>query len=360
MTALAARNPVLPGDRLRVLVLGGLAVLLLATLVLAAGLGPMPISPRAVLGVIAGKVGFATAGTVSPVTEAVVWVIRLPRILLAAAVGAILGVSGAVLQGLFRNPLVDPALIGVSAGAALGAAAFIVFGGSVVAVIGGFIPAGYGRAVAAFLGGVAATVVVFRLAGKDGRTSLATLLLAGIAVNAIGAAGIGLFLYLSDNQELRDITFWSMGSFGGATWTACALLIPVAVALGAVFNRLAGALNIFLLGEGEARHLGINVQMLKRLLVTLVAFGVGLGVAFTGMIGFIGLVTPHLLRLAFGPDHRLVIPGSALLGAVLTVSADTVARTVVSPAELPVGILTALLGGPFFLWLLMRQRGLEV
>lgn len=347
-------------ERYRLLVLAGLALVLVMTLALAVCLGPMPISTGTVASVIAHKLGLASASGTSVADSAVVWVIRMPRVFLAAGVGAMLAVSGAVLQGLFRNPLVDPGLIGVSSGAALGAAGYIVFGGSIATAIGGWVPDGYGRAIAAFLGGLGATIVVFRLSGKHGQTSLATLLLAGIAINAIGGAGLGLFTFVSDDRQLRDLAFWSLGSFGGASWRACWLVVPVAVTVTGLFAWRASTLNVFLLGESEAGHLGVNVQRLKRILITLVAFGVGLGVAFTGIIGFIGLVTPHLLRLAFGPDHRTVIPGAALLGAALTVAADTIARTAVAPAELPVGVLTALLGGPFFLWLLMRQRGMEI
>ncbi|MDN5864542.1 MAG: iron ABC transporter permease [Gammaproteobacteria bacterium] len=357
--ALARSLPGLGVSSRRPAIIGGLALALAIVMIVALCVGPMPIGFETVLAAIGDKLGLASSGSVTHVQEAVLFSIRLPRILLAGAVGAILAASGAALQGLFRNPLADPALIGVSSGAALGAAGWIVFGSTLVAAQPWLALGGYTRAVAAFIGGIVATFVLFRIGGRRGRTSVATLLLAGIAINALGGAVLGFLSYLSSNQELRDITFWMLGSFGNASWRACLLLIPAAVLLCIGFSRFASVLNVFMLGETEARYLGIHVQRLKIVLVVMVALGVGLATAFTGVIGFIGLVTPHLLRLSGGPDHRLVIPGAALLGAVLTVGADTLARTLVSPAELPVGILTALIGAPFFMWLLLRQRKLE-
>lgn len=358
-TVLAKAHPGLRRASGRPAIIGGLVITLVIVMIVALCVGPMPIGLETVLAAIGEKLGLAPAGSVTHIQEAVLFSIRLPRILLAAAVGAILAAAGAALQGLFRNPLADPALIGVSSGAALGAAGWIVFGSGLVAAAPWLALGGYARAVAAFAGGIAATFVLFRIGGRRGRTSVATLLLAGIAINALGGAVLGFLSYLSSNQELRDITFWMLGSFGGAGWRAVWLLLPAAVFLCIGFARFAATLNIFMLGETEARYLGIHVQRLKIVLVVMVALGVGLATAFTGIIGFIGLVTPHLLRLSGGPDHRLVIPGAALLGAVLTLGADTLARTIVSPAELPVGILTALIGAPFFMWLLMRQRKLE-
>jgi len=199
-------------------------------------------------------------------------------------------------------------------------------------------------------------VAVYRVATVDGRTSVATMLLAGVAVNAVAAAGTGAFLFVSDDQQLRDFTFWTLGSLGGATWTGIVGTVPLLLAglLPALF--LARPLNALLLGQAEARHLGVNVDRVKRMVVGSAAVTVGAAVALTGIIGFIGLVTPHLVRLAFGPDHRVVLPGSALLGATLLVLADLASRTVMAPAELPVGVVTALLGGPFFLWLILRER----
>lgn len=281
---------------------------------------------------------------------AVLYSIRFPRVLLAAAVGAALAVSGAAMQGLFRNPLADPGLIGVSGGAALGVAVMTVASGSLEGVFGV-----YGLGAAAFAGGTAACLLVLRFSRIAGTFSVTRMLLSGIAVNALAGAGTGFLTYLSDDEQLRSLTFWIMGSLGGALWVSVIVVLSVVIPAVAVMMANAQKLNILMLGEDEARHLGVNSESLKLVIIVCAALSVGVAVAVSGIIGFVGLVVPHLIRLAFGPDHRLLIPASALLGAVLLVSADTAARTVVSPAEMPVGILTSLIGGPFFLWLLAKQ-----
>jgi len=289
--------------------------------------------------------------------EAVILAVRLPRTLLGLLVGAGLAVAGAAMPGLFRKPLADPGLIGVSSGAALAAVAVIVLGSQGLAVLtqacGPF-----SLPLAAFAGGLATTLLIYRLASRDGHTSVTTLLLAGIAVNALCGAGTGLLTYLADDQQLRTLTFWLMGSLGGATWAevgSTALLIAAPLL---ALPFLAPTLNALLLGEAEAGHLGVAAQSVQRLIVALAALAVGAAVAVSGVIGFVGLVVPHLLRLMLGPDHRLLLPGAALLGGSLLLLADLLARTVVAPAELPIGILTALLGGPFFLALLLH-RGID-
>jgi iron complex transport system permease protein len=270
-------------------------------------------------------------------------------------VGAALAVSGAAMQGLFRNPLADPGLIGVSAGGALGAVSVIVLGASVTASVAPSLAAG-AVPIAAFVGALAATLLVKRLATRDGRTDVATLLLAGIAIQAVAMAGTGLLTYVADDEQLRTLTFWTMGSLGGATWQSLAYAAPLMVLSLLAIPLAAAALNAMLLGESEAGHLGFDTERLKLVLVLLVAGAVGAAVAVSGIIGFVGLVVPHLLRLTLGPDHRALLPGSALLGATLLLLADLVARTVVVPAELPIGIITALVGGPFFIWLLVSRR----
>jgi iron complex transport system permease protein len=210
--------------------------------------------------------------------------------------------------------------------------------------------------LAAFAGGLAATWLVYRLATRDGRTAVATLLLAGVALGAVAGAGTGLLLFLADDAQLRSVTFWSLGSLGGATWTALAGVAPLLLLALLVALALARPLNALLLGEAEAFHLGVRVERAKRMAVGVAALGVGAAVAVSGVIGFVGLVVPHLGRLALGPDHRRLLPASALLGAALLLLADLAARTVAAPAELPIGILTALVGAPFFLWLLLRER----
>ena len=280
--------------------------------------------------------------------------IRLPRVVLGAFVGAGLAVSGAAMQGLFRNPLADPGLIGVSSGAALAAVSIIVLGDTVMPEVlsglGLFLLPG-----AAFIGGLVATLVVYRVSRVADRTVVATMLLTGIAVNALAGAGIGVLSFVATDAQLRTMIFWSLGSLGGSMWTSVWALVPCMVAATCLI-RQARALNVMLLGEAEAGHLGISVERLKHRTVLLVALAVGAAVAVAGMIGFIGLVVPHLVRLTLGPDHRYVLPGSALLGASLLLGADLVARLLIAPAELPIGIVTAAVGAPFFLWLIVRQR----
>lgn len=286
----------------------------------------------------------------SEIHETVLSQIRLPRVLLAGIVGAGLAVSGAAMQGLFRNPLADPGLIGVSSGAALSVAVVIVLVGSLPGILGL-----YGLSFAAFGGGILTSIIIFRIASFSGSFSVTYLLLAGIAINALSGAATGFLTYLSDDQQLRTFTFWTMGSLGGALWPA--VFVAASIILPTIFflMRNARKLNILLLGEDEAQHLGIDTKSLKRLIIICSATTVGAAVAVSGMIGFVGLLVPHLIRLLVTSDNRQLIPLSALMGAILLILADTLARTVVSPAEMPVGILTSILGGPFFLWLLMRQ-----
>jgi iron complex transport system permease protein len=275
--------------------------------------------------------------------------IRFPRVLLAALVGAALSTSGACLQGLFRNPLADPGLIGVTSGSALGAALWIVLIGSS--------PLGpWGLPMAAFIAGAAAVVLVYRIAHGAGGLVTNTMLLAGIAVNSIAGAAIGMLSFYADEQELRSLTFWQLGAFGYATWSAV-LTTALCTALGlAVLMSTGKALNALALGEAQAFHVGVATTAIKRRIVFGCALSVGAGVAAAGSIGFVGLVVPHLLRLCMGADHRWLLPASALGGAMLLVMADLAARTVVMPAEMPVGVLTALGGGPFFLWLILRHK----
>jgi len=295
-----------------------------------------------------------TGSSINSQTHTIVIDIRLPRILLAIAVGAVLASTGAVMQGLFRNPLADPSLIGVSSGASVGASLMIV-------TAGGFIKSGalLGLslvAVGAFVGGFAATLLVYRLATSGIGTSVTTMLLAGIAIGALAGALNSLLSYFSDNDMLRQISLWQMGNLSGASWTKVIVMGAVALLLMGLFPRESKALNALLLGESEARHLGIDVQRVKRRLIVLTALGVGVSVALAGLVGFVGLIMPHIVRLAIGPDHRWLVPASALAGATLLLIADSLARIVVIPAELPTGILTALLGAPFFVALLLQQR----
>jgi iron complex transport system permease protein len=291
-------------------------------------------------------------------TTAVLYAIRAPRVFAAFCVGAALAAGGAAMQSLFRNPLADPGLLGVSSGAALAAVSVIVLGERVMHIVPPhFRP--WLLPIAAFLGGLAATVVVYRLAAREGITLVGTLLLAGIAINALTAAGIGMLVFIADEQQLRTLIFWTMGGFGAVTWTA--ILPALAILAIAVPTLLPTAhlLDALALGEREAGHIGVDVERLKRRLVAQVALAVGAGVAISGTVGFVGLIAPHIVRLLLGPAHRTLLPAAALFGGAFLVLADALARTIVSPAELPIGILTALVGGPFFLWLLAGRAARE-
>ena len=289
--------------------------------------------------------------------QLVLWSIRIPRIAAAAMIGGLLAASGAIMQGLFRNPLADPALVGVSSGGAFAAAAAIVFtdsqiGESLRFMQNELLP------LAAFTGSLITTVVLYSIASRAGRTSIAIFLLAGLAIAAIANAGIGLLVFIADDRQLRDITFWLLGSLSGATWPKTATLAPVlGLALIACLS-IARGLDVLVLGEAEAFHSGVDVERLKRISIVLVSAMTGVAVSVCGVVGFVGIVVPHLLRMMIGPAHRLLLPASALLGAILMVGADTLARTIVAPAEMPIGILTAAVGAPFFLVILLRQRGL--
>lgn len=335
------------------LALGGLAVALGAACVVSVGVGAVRVPPAAVLAALGGAVGL-DVGAATAQQEAVLLAIRLPRVLLGVVVGAGLAVSGALMQGLFRNPLADPGLVGVSSGAALGAASAIVLASGLGVTALALGPALV--AVAAFAGGLATVVVVYRIATRGGRTSVATMLLAGIAVNALCGAGVGVLVLFADDGQLRDLTFWTLGSLGGATWGALAVAAPLVGAVALAAPLLARPLNALLLGEAEAGHLGVRTERVKGLVVGGAALAVGAATAVAGLVGFVGLVAPHLVRLGLGPDHRALLPASALVGALLLVLADLLARTALAPTEVPIGIVTALAGAPFFLWLLLRHR----
>jgi len=318
--------------------------------------------PALVVGITFGVVALAPGelllalaqtlrGEASSQAAIIVGHIRLPRTVLAACCGAILALCGAVTQGLFRNPLADPSLIGVTGGASLGAALIMVLAAPAgIALMLGLVSTG------AFIGGAVAVVLVYRLATDSTGTSVATMLLAGIGITALAGAAVSLLEFYADNQLLRRISLWKMGSFDNALLPELVLAIAVTALLGAALPRYADALNALLLGESEAAHLGIDVARLKRHLVAWVALGVGVSVALAGTIAFVGLVVPHMMRLLTGPDHRYLIPASALAGALLLMCADTAARLLAPPAEVPVGILTALLGVPFFISLLRQRR----
>ncbi|WP_417604405.1 FecCD family ABC transporter permease [Oceanimonas baumannii] len=322
----------------------------LLALLVATGLGSLVTGPMAL-----NWGSLLAPAELSDTEQLVLLHIRLPRTLLCLAVGATLAMCGAVMQGLFRNPLADPGIIGVSSGAALGAAISMVLMSPMAATIPAWLGTGL-TSLMAFSGGLVTTLVIYRLARTPQGTSVSVLLLAGVAIAALSGGVLGLLNYLADDQTLRDLTLWQMGSLTQSSVPQLILVCATALLLVVVLGRQSTALNALALGEAEARHLGIEVQKLKRRLVLTTAMAVGVCVAAVGIIGFVGLVVPHLVRLLAGPDHRGLLPLSALLGAWLLLLADMLARTLAAPAEMPVGIVTALLGAPFFLWLLLKQK----
>lgn len=325
--------------------------LLLASAWIALNTGPLPTHPLAILKAFAHGPS-APADANLQTLHAVLWQIRLPRLLVAIMVGAGLGAAGACLQGLFRNPLADPGLIGVASGGAVGTFIGILLLGTFSTPLLNTI----GIPLFAMSGALASTALVYHTARIAGKTHVSSLLLAGIAINAMASAIVGLLLYVSDNDALRRFTFWTLGSLADATWREALLLLPFVGIPLLLLPRDRLGLNAFLLGEAEAWHLGFNTQAIKRRIIILCAAMVGATVAFCGLIGFVGLVIPHLARLILGPDFRRLLPASMLLGALLLVLADVAARTLNPPSEIPIGILTSLIGAPFFLFLIYQRK----
>lgn len=324
-----------------------LLVLLLAVLVLSAGAGQFPTAPSEVIGSIWRAVTGTSAATPDEtLLDSTLWNIRFPRLLLGVIVGAALGVAGALMQGVFSNPLAEPGIIGVSSGAAVGACVVIVFG---LTAAGGWV-----LLLAAFLGGMLVTWLVYLLATSGNRAMVLTLVLTGIAVNAVAGAIMSFLVFLGDTASREQIVFWQMGSLNGATWTAVGtaglvFLLGVVVAM-----ALRSQLDLLSLGERPAQHAGVNVGRLRVVSIIAVAVLTSAAVAYAGLISFVGLVVPHALRLVIGPSHRGLIPLSALGGAMLLSLADVAARTVIPFADMPIGIFTAVVGGPVF-FILLRQ-----
>ncbi len=331
----------------------GLAGLLSATVLLSLSIGAVQIHVSEVLAILANKIGFTTQAFTSQ-QQLVLLSIRLPRVVLGVIIGGALGVTGASLQGLFRNPLVEPGLIGVSSGAALFAVIIIVFGGWIPAMLREV--KNYLLPVFAFVGGLLVTIITYKLSQREGKTDITILILVGVAMNALAGALIGLSIYYADDTALRTFTFWTLGDLGGASWEKIGFAIPLIVlpSLGLLFFY--SQLNAIALGEAEAWHMGVPVEKVKYAVIVLSALAVGASVSMGGMIGFIGLVVPHILRTLSGPNHQHILPASLFLGASLLTLSDLFARTVVSPSEIPIGVVTAILGTPFFLWLLLNAK----
>ncbi len=333
-------------------VVGGGMLLLLAALLVGAGSGAYAISPAQLWGVAVS----VAQGSSNPSPEHLVFVnIRLPRLVLGLAAGFGLGVAGTLMQGLFRNPLADPGLIGISSGAALAAGFTIVMGAwlfpSLPRTLGSWT-----LVMMAFGGGFLVTLLIYALSRSEGGTRMALMLLAGIAINALAGAGLGFLSVMATDEQLRSLQFWLLGSLGGARWSAVALVGAIVFIACLAALTLAAPLNAIALGEPQAALLGVDVERIKRRAIVVTACMVGAVTATTGIIGFIGLIAPHWVRMVAGPDHRVVLPASGLLGAALVLVADAVARTAMAPAELPLGVLTALIGVPMFLLMLRHFR----
>ncbi|HTL40511.1 MAG TPA: iron ABC transporter permease [Pseudolysinimonas sp.] len=326
-----------------------IAVVLVAGVLVSALAGQLPVTPAEVGGSLLRAAGIPNPWAPSDaVVESTLWVVRFPRIAMAVTVGAALAAAGAVMQAVFGNPLAEPGVVGVSSGAALGAAAAIVLG---LAAFGDGLVAAL-----AFCGGLLATLLVYLVSRANGRTEVVTLLLTGIAVNAFAGAGLAFLLFSASSANREQIVFWQLGSLGGSLWREVLVVAVVAVPGVVVAALLGRRYDVLALGERNARHLGVDVERLRIVSVVLVALLTGVAVAFVGIIAFVGLVVPHLVRMLQGPAHRPLIVASAVGGAALMVWADLLARTLVAGAELPIGLLTSLVGGPFFFFLLWRQR----
>jgi iron complex transport system permease protein len=333
-----------------------LSVLLAVCVIFSAGNGALHISVAELGEIIAHKVGIITSTNVEEQKSIVFWVIRLPRVCLGVLIGAGLGIAGASLQGLFRNPIADSTLIGVTSGASLFAVFVIMLNVKYFGMLNE-IAGVYGISFVAFLGAAVTTFLVYQLSKITGDGgNVTTLLLCGIAINAFVGAMTGLMTYIADDEQLRSITFWNLGSLGGASWTSVMAVAPFVAVSVFFMPYLAKALNLLVLGESQAASLGVNMKSLKRKVIILATMGVGASVAVAGTIGFVGLVVPHIIRTLFGPSHRTLLAGSALGGAIVLTLADMLSRTIVAPTELPIGILTSLLGTPFFIYILWEQK----
>jgi iron complex transport system permease protein len=344
------KRPLSPGW---VILLLGIA-LVVCTL-FSVGTGALHISFSEILGIVSYKTGLTDTPILEEQKDIVFWVIRLPRVCLGILVGAGLGIAGAALQGLFRNPIADATLIGVTSGASLFAVLVIMLNIKFLGIINEYAGA-YTLSFAAFAGAALTTMLVYQLSKLTGEGSVTTMLLCGIAINAFVGALTGLMTYMATDEQLRTITFWTLGSLGGANWTTVLSVAPFVGCTILFMPYLAKSLNLLVLGESQAAHLGVNMKVLKRYIIILATMAVGSSVAVAGTIGFVGLVVPHIIRSVFGHDNRYLLVGSAIGGAIVLTLADTISRTIVAPAELPIGILTALLGTPFFLYLLWNQK----
>ena len=333
-------------------------ILLTIILVISFIYGPVHISLFQIIDILLNQIGIKSNFSENDYTgihSMVLLNIRLPRILLAILVGTGLGTSGAILQGLFRNPLVDPGFIGVSSGAAVGAMIAIMFSTFFSTFINKNLIV-FLLPILAIMGSFITTLMVYILSKVHNKTNIMAMLLSGIAINALSGALIGIFISISTDSQLRSFTFWTLGGLDNADWfvaliTSIFIIFPLII-----IYRIKSQLDIFMLGDAEAMHLGINVEWLKKKIILISSIMVGISVSFCGMIGFIGLITPHLIRMIIGPNHNYLIPASALLGSLLLATSDIIAKSIISPAQLPIGVVTSCIGAPFFIWLIYNQK----
>lgn len=318
-------------------------------------LGAVKIPLADVFTILIKKIGISSKTEVSIQYQGVMDIVRIPRVFMGVLVGAALGISGAAIQGIFRNPLAEPSLIGISAGASLMAVLIIVLELTLLAGLSNLLGY-YLIAFGAFSGAGIAALLVYQISRTDGKSNVATMLLAGIAINALAGALTGLITYTADDQQLRNITFWMLGSLAGATWETVIAIIPFVIIPILILPAMGKALNTFALGEVQASQLGLKVDTVKRNIVILSTMAVGASVAVSGIIGFVGLLIPHTIRLLIGVDNRHVLPASALFGALILTLADMLCRTIIAPIELPIGVVTALMGTPLFLYILIKDK----
>lgn len=325
-----------------------LSLLVVTLLVLNTGMGAVTITPATVVSLLAERVGLEIGVDAVGTQESVLWSIRLPRIVLALLVAGALAAAGVGLQAVFRNPLAGSQVVGTSWGAALGAAGAIAAGAEASGT--------FGPAVVASVTALFATLLVYRIARRGPRVEVVTLILAGVAINAIAAAAVGLLVNVAERGQMRSFSFWSLGTLGGATWQTVSVTL-VLVLPGLILLALRSRqLNVLALGDEEAHHTGVDVRRLRIEVVAAAALLTGASVSAAGVIGFVGILAPHTVRMIIGPDNRALLPGAMLAGSVLLLAADLASRTAVAPTEIPLGVLTSLVGGPFFLWLLDRTR----
>lgn len=331
-----------------------LVVLVLVCFIVNLSVGNVPVPVSHVFGSIFEKMGFHTGLKITDIEYNVVYNIRFPRAVYSCLIGAGLAVSGAALQGIFRNPLVDSALIGISTGASLFASLFILFNGLVPWLI--FFNEGLSLSIVAFFGASFIAFVVYRLSLSNGEINSLTLILAGIALNALTASLTGLLSFLATDDQLRDLTFWTLGSLGSANNDSLILLLVFTLVPMSVILMQAKSLNVLSLGESNAQYMGYKVKTIKVIVIVCSTCMVGAAVSMSGVIAFIGLVVPHIIRIVSGPDHRLLLPYSAFFGAILLSCADMISRTILPPAEVPIGIITALMGTPVFIAIIFKHK----